>query len=701
MRAKVPLRQASTRQASTFGHKTPQNRLSPFSIAQSHPVTSTVSSKPDEHVQAKRTGLHHHLSTIPISRPDLPLEQQQRIPAPLRTPLEHTFQEDFSQVVIHTNSLQAAHLGALAYAQGHDIYIAPGMFHPIRQHSQMLLRHELAHVLQQRQGRVRPTGLMQGIPVNNDANLEREADAWSQKPLSYSAGSDRATIGNTHSRENTASRLASTSSVVQGKFGFELELGVLLSKKYDVNKDDTDPDAYADPGLGKKDYILGGSPDSIISLVEDHASGGPRSTKGVRFEEHLQLTQKEREAGYRSRIGVVPPEKQQELKENPSLFKEESQEQEGVPTPQKESKEEVPFVGPEEIKQPSVPNPSQEKPQAREREIRKESSYTSILEIVTAAVDETLPKKDAIAPMQAARELAENIGEATGQLTKRVPLTKVIPDSKVKDLYLGSDDKNKNGQTLAANIQASYGLQLPAVPAAIEEHAQNTSPEDQTIINGASAKTNRLITILQKLPEKQPLSLQKFKNDQSTLEKIKGLLHLFSLYLSSGTVDRSAYLDKNVIPLLIRHPLSQSVKKLSEEAKAYLRQGKFIDSLLNINERQPDEYLFKHRELKSYPGPISEGGDQPTCRAWLTSVLEEKPQGDIFYWFEETREIGPESDNPTVSPDVVLEARTLKPANQLSDPPEGEIGRFPPERWTLLAEKYWNMLREGNRVGAQ
>lgn len=72
-------------------------------------------------------------------------------------------------VRVHYNSSQPAQLNALAYAQGADIHVAPGQ----EQH----LPHEAWHVVQQAQGRVKPTMQMkEGVPVNDDAGLEREAD---------------------------------------------------------------------------------------------------------------------------------------------------------------------------------------------------------------------------------------------------------------------------------------------------------------------------------------------------------------------------------------------------------------------------------------------------------------------------------------------------------------------------------------------
>jgi hypothetical protein len=83
---------------------------------------------------------------------------------------------DFSNVNITTNSSKATDMGALAYAQGNDVHFAPGQYNPGSQKGQELIGHELAHVKQQREGRVQANTSTNGQPVNNDKSLEKEAD---------------------------------------------------------------------------------------------------------------------------------------------------------------------------------------------------------------------------------------------------------------------------------------------------------------------------------------------------------------------------------------------------------------------------------------------------------------------------------------------------------------------------------------------
>jgi hypothetical protein len=101
------------------------------------------------------------------------------LPDTVRSKMETAFGTDFSGVRVHIGP-QAERIGALAFTIGTDIYFAPGRYQPESIHGQQLLGHELAHVVQQRQGRVRaPNGA--GIAVVQDHALEAEADRLGQR----------------------------------------------------------------------------------------------------------------------------------------------------------------------------------------------------------------------------------------------------------------------------------------------------------------------------------------------------------------------------------------------------------------------------------------------------------------------------------------------------------------------------------------
>ncbi len=100
--------------------------------------------------------------------------QGKPIPDTVRQKMESALGADFSDVRIHVGA-EASGIGALAFAHGSDLYFAPGLYDPHTTHGQRLLGHELAHVVQQRHGRVRnPFG--NGVAVVQDPALEAEAE---------------------------------------------------------------------------------------------------------------------------------------------------------------------------------------------------------------------------------------------------------------------------------------------------------------------------------------------------------------------------------------------------------------------------------------------------------------------------------------------------------------------------------------------
>jgi len=91
------------------------------------------------------------------------------LPDQLKSGIENISGHSMDDVKVHYNSAKPAQLNAHAYAQGTDIHIAAGQ--------EKHLPHEAWHVVQQKQGRVRPTMQMKGkVNINDDQGLEREAD---------------------------------------------------------------------------------------------------------------------------------------------------------------------------------------------------------------------------------------------------------------------------------------------------------------------------------------------------------------------------------------------------------------------------------------------------------------------------------------------------------------------------------------------
>jgi hypothetical protein len=123
------------------------------------------------------------MQTVQAMMQDSPRAQAQNqtgMPDRLKSGIESLSGMSMDPVRVHYNSGNPAQLGAHAYAQGHEIHLAPGQ----EQH----LPHEAWHVVQQAQGRVRPTLQMHGgVPVNDDAGLEAEADVMGARALAAGA----------------------------------------------------------------------------------------------------------------------------------------------------------------------------------------------------------------------------------------------------------------------------------------------------------------------------------------------------------------------------------------------------------------------------------------------------------------------------------------------------------------------------------
>ncbi|MDX2282632.1 MAG: DUF4157 domain-containing protein [Bacteroidia bacterium] len=199
--------------------------------------------------QARQMQEWHDLTNGPGSTNGLPLQ--------LKAGVESLSGMDMGDVQVHYNSAEPARYGALAYAQGSDIHLGPGQ----EQH----LAHEAWHVVQQKQGRVRPTLQMKGADLNDDPALEREADRMG---AAASRQGYRALQRRRLDPGKPAPRVAPIArKVIQRAMGFEFETGYVITRgganlqKLDVVKD------YGD-GL-KMEADVRSTGDSVIEMVLD------------------------------------------------------------------------------------------------------------------------------------------------------------------------------------------------------------------------------------------------------------------------------------------------------------------------------------------------------------------------------------------------------------------------------------------------
>jgi len=159
------------------------------------------------------------------------------LPDDLKSGVESLSGVSLDDVRVHYNSSEPEHLDALAYTQGTDIHVASGE----EQH----LPHEAWHVAQQAQGRVQPTGELQGgVAVNDDRSLEQEAETMGARAATTPARSRPTTRAVARSRAPVQRLLAHTSPIAHGDVVSVRQVG------------------------GKLVYILDGQPNNGIVVVK-------------------------------------------------------------------------------------------------------------------------------------------------------------------------------------------------------------------------------------------------------------------------------------------------------------------------------------------------------------------------------------------------------------------------------------------------
>ncbi|MCL1123381.1 eCIS core domain-containing protein [Shewanella surugensis] len=117
----------------------------------------------------------HHAAKQPIQKADTNINTSTGLPDNLKIGMEGLSGISLDHVKVHYNSPKPAAVQAHAYAQGNDIHLSTGQ--------EKHLPHELGHVVQQAQGRVKPTTTVGGLAVNDNVGLEKEADVMGAKAL--------------------------------------------------------------------------------------------------------------------------------------------------------------------------------------------------------------------------------------------------------------------------------------------------------------------------------------------------------------------------------------------------------------------------------------------------------------------------------------------------------------------------------------
>ena len=138
-------------------------------------IFSTAYSVLDSSSQGESLQRKADMANNAAQRVEAPRPNNTGMPDNLKAGIESLSGFSMDDVRVHYNSSKPATVQALAYTQGTDIHVAPGQ--------EKHLPHEVWHVAQQMAGRVSPTTNINGMPVNDNAALEHEADVMGEKAL--------------------------------------------------------------------------------------------------------------------------------------------------------------------------------------------------------------------------------------------------------------------------------------------------------------------------------------------------------------------------------------------------------------------------------------------------------------------------------------------------------------------------------------
>ncbi|WP_417591697.1 DUF4157 domain-containing protein [Owenweeksia hongkongensis] len=155
----------------------------------------------DNRPQAKRTLQLQAIANNHSGKHQNPIQKKPNktgLPDNLKAGIENLSGYSMDDVKVHYNSAKPAALQAHAYAQDTNIHLASGQ--------EKHLPHEAWHVVQQKQGRVKPTLQMKtGVNVNDDKSLEKEADIMGIKSLKIKSKENRNQSINSWSLQNMSS----------------------------------------------------------------------------------------------------------------------------------------------------------------------------------------------------------------------------------------------------------------------------------------------------------------------------------------------------------------------------------------------------------------------------------------------------------------------------------------------------------------
>ena len=149
-----------------------------YSIENKSEESRAIQNNSEKHEPIAQFKDNRSLSAVEEGKNTAQLEKKENLtgmPDDLKEGIESLSGFSMDDVRVHYNSSKPATVQALAYTQGTDIHVAPGQ--------EKHLPHEAWHVAQQMAGRVSPTTNINGMQVNDNVELEREADVMGEKAV--------------------------------------------------------------------------------------------------------------------------------------------------------------------------------------------------------------------------------------------------------------------------------------------------------------------------------------------------------------------------------------------------------------------------------------------------------------------------------------------------------------------------------------
>ena len=133
----------------------------------------------EKHETLRRSGATHAAAAeAPAAVHEVLRSPGRPLDAPTRSFMESRFRHDFSRVRVHADARAAESaraVGASAYTVGHNVVFGAGRYSPETAAGKRLLAHELTHTIQQRDGLLQGSPLLEvGAP---ESAAEKEADA--------------------------------------------------------------------------------------------------------------------------------------------------------------------------------------------------------------------------------------------------------------------------------------------------------------------------------------------------------------------------------------------------------------------------------------------------------------------------------------------------------------------------------------------